>query len=585
MASPSQNTFGVDTTHSPLSEVAATATRTEAETHTEEHKTTVVQRILLGELTAERACEQEGLTTEELTEWVRVYRRATRRAVDDQLAAALSAQGLEVDDFVLSGNLESMAVAELIQTIQYGRKDAHIRIEHDGAHSHIWCMDGDVIDARSSALIGAPAVYRLLSLCEGRLQADFSKVLRPRTIEASTQALMLESAKRFDECRALRERIGDTLQYYVQSATSVLAEAQLTPAELEVLRAFDGSRDVETVVRESALPDLESLALIARLLSERWLSAKPVPAFAAGAERTPASSAERTPASSAERTPAERTLPSPAERTLPSPSASLPLWSKRGLELSVVPFAASLRARLSEPVNTRRWVWAGLLTGAAALPLAFAVGFWSARQQAVQAVVREVEGGRRAAAAGLASAVCGADMALVSTGARAASGAGFEPGDVGATRPYCLSQREIKTDQFADCVAAGKCQAAQTDFEPAALPSLAEASNDALAHCNAGRPGHERYPINCVTFQQAAEYCAWRGARLPTELEWEHAATANSPAGESTPDSIAELSGGVAEWTSGHVGTRSPGLEGAPDLHVVLGGGLAKAKSRTSKPS
>jgi formylglycine-generating enzyme required for sulfatase activity len=32
------------------------------------------------------------------------------------------------------------------------------------------------------------------------------------------------------------------------------------------------------------------------------------------------------------------------------------------------------------------------------------------------------------------------------------------------------------------------------------------------------------HPINCVTFEQARAYCAWRGMRLPTGAEWELAA-------------------------------------------------------------
>lgn len=514
----------------------------EADLHTEEHKTSIVQRILLGELTAEQACEQEGLTTEELTEWVRVYRRATRRAVDDQLAAALSAQGLEVDDFVLSGNLESMAVAELIQTIQYGRKDAHIRIEHDGAHSHIWCMEGDVIDARSGKLVGAPAVYRLLSLRYGRLQADFSKVMRPRTIEASTQALMLESAKRYDECRALRERIGDMTARYVQSPTAITGEALLDPAQREVLRAFDGTRDVETVVRESALPDLETLGTIARLCAENWIRLE--------------------------------TAEAKADVTLPSP-AQPPASSRRGLQISVVPFAASLRARLSEPVNTRRWIWAGLLTGAAALPLAFAIGFWSARRQAAQVAPQETVAAPRAAAVGLAPAVCGAEMALIQPPSEAAEG-----GD-GSLHPYCLGTREVTTGQYAACVAAGKCQAAQSDFDPAAA-AAAEPSSDPLAHCNTGRPGHERHPMNCVTFRQAEEYCAWRGGRLPTESEWEFAAK------QSAGSALSDLLGGVSEWTSGRVAARNPSApnDTSNDLYVVLGGGLSQAAgTRNARPT
>jgi iron(II)-dependent oxidoreductase len=96
----------------------------------------------------------------------------------------------------------------------------------------------------------------------------------------------------------------------------------------------------------------------------------------------------------------------------------------------------------------------------------------------------------------------------------------------------------------------------------------------------APNPGHENHPATEVTWAGAVAYCAWRGARLPTEAEWEAAARGKearpfpwgdamptpelaviglpsgttvpvgSRPGGATPEGLLDMAGSLLEWTS-----------------------------------
>jgi iron(II)-dependent oxidoreductase len=72
---------------------------------------------------------------------------------------------------------------------------------------------------------------------------------------------------------------------------------------------------------------------------------------------------------------------------------------------------------------------------------------------------------------------------------------------------FAIDRFEVTVSAYDACVGDGACVAAATGNE-----------------CNAGDPGYEEHPINCVDWDQATAYCEWAGKQLPTEAQWEKAA-------------------------------------------------------------
>jgi len=74
---------------------------------------------------------------------------------------------------------------------------------------------------------------------------------------------------------------------------------------------------------------------------------------------------------------------------------------------------------------------------------------------------------------------------------------------------FFLDKTEVTMSAYARCVAAKACTPPQQTNR----------------FCNAKLQDTDKHPVNCVDLFQADAYCRWAGKRLPSEREWEYAAS------------------------------------------------------------
>lgn len=176
---------------------------------------------------------------------------------------------------------------------------------------------------------------------------------------------------------------------------------------------------------------------------------------------------------------------------------------------------------------------------------------------------------------------------------------------------FCLDRTEVTVEAYKAC-ATGTENQCSTEH----LGEESNGHNNELTislFCNYQHADRARHPINCVSWTQAEAFCRLRGARLPTEEEWEYAARGGAegrrfPWGNTSPTNqlcwsapgdfdsrkttcevgafasgdsrwgVADMAGNVAEWTASrncYYGDKSC----ANNRRIVRGGGVEQEQT------
>jgi DNA-binding response OmpR family regulator len=174
------------------------------------------------------------------------------------------------------GRLQEVSLPEVLQIIEGGRKTGLLKVTAAGREARIYIREGQILDAELASYQGARVVYIVIGWVRGEFSFRSTPVERPAQICLTTQQLLLEAVRRYDETQSLLDAEPDLDRPYIVSDTfASLVVPEDFASEISFLKAlFDGQRTFRECL-QSLEGDLESMQMVVELRREGLLVPAP----------------------------------------------------------------------------------------------------------------------------------------------------------------------------------------------------------------------------------------------------------------------------------------------------------------------
>jgi DNA-binding response OmpR family regulator len=169
----------------------------------------------------------------------------------------------------LRGDLEQVALFDLLQVFSVNRRTGTLRVETLGASGEIAVREGRIVDCVYRGARGEKALYRLLASRRGQFVFIPGLLSGQVSIEASTDMLMMEAVRQADE---LSELSATMPSLGAQIALARKPNGTLSPLAMRVIEHLgEETRSVDELCDAFAESDLEVMRALKELLENNTL--------------------------------------------------------------------------------------------------------------------------------------------------------------------------------------------------------------------------------------------------------------------------------------------------------------------------
>lgn len=161
----------------------------------------------------------------------------------------------------LRGNLQSIALTDVVQLLNVNRKSGKLYVINGKRTGTLYFQNGEVVHAETPDTAGESAAFDVLEWDKGEFEFAPSKFKVPISIKRSVPDLLMEGARTSDSRKRLRGVFPNLRQIPWPSVREpqLSQGIKLHPEDRKVLPHIDGYRDFMEVMQSSNLSEVSVL--------------------------------------------------------------------------------------------------------------------------------------------------------------------------------------------------------------------------------------------------------------------------------------------------------------------------------------
>ncbi|MFO0666549.1 MAG: DUF4388 domain-containing protein [Polyangiaceae bacterium] len=175
----------------------------------------------------------------------------------------------------MSGSIEEVPLPDLLQLFGTSKKNGVLFIRTENDIGKIYMRKGSIYYAtiNDNAEVGPmKSLYRMLGWDKGIFDLEPPDTTEfPNEVDVSVQEVLMEGLRQLDELNVVKDKLPEFSARLSVPKPLVAPLKDLKPEELDVFQAALNEGTVEGAFNKSAKSDLETGALLARLLKDKYL--------------------------------------------------------------------------------------------------------------------------------------------------------------------------------------------------------------------------------------------------------------------------------------------------------------------------